>query len=503
MRPFRALTGDPKPSYDAVVIGAGVGGLVCANLLAKSGLRVLLTEQHYMVGGYCSTFKRGAFTFDAGTHFYPLLGNPATITGALLEQLGVGTKWIKMDPVDHFHFPDGTSFSVPADFHEYSQKLTGAFPHEAGAIDRFFVAVREAYLSGLLYYFRGREHPRLQALSRLTLRDVLDRHFRDDKLKLLLAADCAHWGSKPSRTSFLFDSMLRLSYFLGNYYPVGGSQAFADDLAQRFEALGGDILMRARVTRITIEQQTATGVDIEAGVGSRRRHVHVRAGRVISNADLVQTLERLVGPRHVDPELVRHVRSLRPTMPCYLVHIGLRNQPLDELQSVAGYHWQSWDTERVATDMFKIFVPTVFDPSMAPPGAQIVVLQKVTEVDYDRVLDWAAHKREIERDLMQRLNAVLPGIEARVVVRLAASAFTAWRFTLNHRGAMLGWEMAPDSLGDQRPGIVSSIQNLYFVGHWTRPGGGITPVIVSAMQAAREVCRSAAGTLGGDAGTAG
>ena len=142
MRPFRALKGDPKPSYDAVVIGAGIGGLVCANLLAKSGLRVLLAEQHYMVGGYCSTFRRAGFTFDAGTHFYPLLGNPATITGELLERMGVPTKWIKMDPVDHFHFPDGSSFSVPA-IDTYYEKPIAAFPHEAAAIDEFFEAARQ------------------------------------------------------------------------------------------------------------------------------------------------------------------------------------------------------------------------------------------------------------------------------------------------------------------------------------------------------------------------
>src|ERR1700704_4410691 len=81
-RLFRGLRGDPpKDSYDAVIIGAGIGGLICANLLARAGLRVLLTEQHYMVGGYCSTFRRAGYTFDAATHFYPLLGNSATITG--------------------------------------------------------------------------------------------------------------------------------------------------------------------------------------------------------------------------------------------------------------------------------------------------------------------------------------------------------------------------------------------------------------------------------------
>ncbi|MCB1058250.1 MAG: NAD(P)-binding protein, partial [Acidobacteria bacterium] len=65
-RPFSGLRRHgPDPRYDAVVIGAGVGGLVCANLLTLGGLKVLLVEQHYMVGGYTSTFRRAGYTFDA------------------------------------------------------------------------------------------------------------------------------------------------------------------------------------------------------------------------------------------------------------------------------------------------------------------------------------------------------------------------------------------------------------------------------------------------------
>src|SRR5215470_13171153 len=163
-RRFRGLRTEPNNSYDGVVIGAGVGGLVCANLLVSVGLKVLLIEQHSMVGGYCSTFRRGGYTFDASTHFYPLLGNPETLTGRLLGELGVTSGWVKMDPVDTFHLPDGTRFAVPADFDLYLAKLKSDFPAEAGALDDFFAAVREVYLLGLLHYFRGRaETERLAA----------------------------------------------------------------------------------------------------------------------------------------------------------------------------------------------------------------------------------------------------------------------------------------------------------------------------------------------------
>jgi phytoene dehydrogenase-like protein len=52
---------------------------------------------------------------------------------------------------------------------------------------------------------------------------------------------------------------------------------------------------------------------------------------------------------------------------------------------------------------------------------------------------------------------------------------------------MLGWELAPDQLGTDRPDVVAPIRNLYFVGHWTQPGGGITPVMVSAVRVADQI----------------
>ncbi|HEV3469713.1 MAG TPA: NAD(P)/FAD-dependent oxidoreductase [Pyrinomonadaceae bacterium] len=483
--PFRGLRGEaPRESYDAVVIGAGVGGLVCANLLARAGLRTLVVEQHYVVGGYCSTFRRRGFTFDAATHFYPLLGNPSTITGRLLAEMGVGQEWVKMDPVDRFHFPDGSDFSVPADFDAYLSKLKAEFPGEAAALDRFFAAVREAYLHGLLRYFRGRETAHLGGYAGLTVREALERHFRDRKLKLLLAADCGHWGSPPSRTSFVFDSMLRLSYFLGNYYPRGGSQSFADGLARSFEARGGHVLLRALARRIVVRGGAACGVEIETGPPRGRRSLAVRAGVVVSNADLLLTLERLLGEEHAGAELLARARAMRPTHPCFLTHLGLSGVPTEALREAAGYHWDSWDAERVAESAFKIFVPTLYEPEMAPPGCHVVIVQKLTEVDYEAVTDWAGHKREVESYVVRRLERVAPGIKGKTVVRLSATAQTSHRFTLNHRGAMLGWEMSPGQLGAGRPAPEGPVGNLHFVGHWTQPGGGVTPVIVSAMRVA-------------------
>ena len=493
-RPFQPLphSRGPRSSYDAVVIGAGVGGLIAANLLAKTGLKVLLVEQHYMVGGYCSTFQRHGYTFDAASHFYPLLGDPHTMTGELLVELGIETEWVKMDPVDQFHLPDGSSFSVPADFDTYLNQLRTEFPEEEDALDEFFALAHKLYLYGVLYYFRGTHTYRLDPYLEMTLRDALQQFFKSERLKLMLTADTAHWGSSPDRTSFIFDSMLRLSYFRGNYYPRGGSQRFADELAQRFQESGGDILLKSMVRRINVQQGAATGVVVEIGPRRQRKEVTVHAGAVLSNADMRLTIEKMVGADAFAPQYVSWIRGLRATYSCFLSHIGVRDIPTPVLEKVHGYYWSGWDSDRVACGDFdlKVFVPTLYEPAMAPPGKHVVVIQKITDVDYDGISDWQSHKKSVEDFVLKRMEGLIPGFRDKIDVCLSATAETSNRFTLNYHGAMLGWEMSPQQLGKNRPDIKSPIENLYFVGQWTRPGGGITPVIVSAMRATGLVMRA-------------
>jgi phytoene dehydrogenase-like protein len=129
----------------------------------------------------------------------------------------------------------------------------------------------------------------------------------------------------------------------------------------------------------------------------------------------------------------------------------------------------------------------LYEPAMAPPGGHIVIVQKLTDIDYDAIEDWTIHKAKVEAYIMRNLERVMPGFSENVVVKLSASALTSQRYTLNHQGAMLGWEMSPHQLGEHRPPLNGTLKNLYFVGHWTQPGGGITPVIVSAIQVARKI----------------
>ena len=157
----------------------------------------------------------------------------------------------------------------------------------------------------------------------------------------------------------------------------------------------------------------------------------------------------------------------------------------ERLAAAEGYYWSSLDPDDAVRSVFKVFIPTHFDPTVAPPGCQILIVQKPVLVDFDAVQDWNAHKEAVESAIMERLRGIFPGIDDHIMVRLGATAMTAFRYTGNFQGAMLGWEMSPDQLGAGRLPVTSPVRNLYLTGHWTEPGGGITPVIVSAQRVAK------------------
>ena len=172
----------------------------------------------------------------------------------------------------------------------------------------------------------------------------------------------------------------------------------------------------------------------------------------------------------------------------------------DLLNRISGYYWDSWDSDAVGQQAlrFKIFAPTLFEPRMAPEGGQVLIIQRVREMDYDSVADWPSHKAELEANALSRLAGLIPDLDRKIVVMSSASTQTSYRYTLNRRGAMLGWEMSPDQLGTGRPEVTGPIDNLYFVGHWTRPGGGITPVIVSAIRVAEMITASPTSPVAAD-----
>lgn len=473
---------------DVVVVGAGVGGLACAALLARNGYKVTVLEQHFVVGGYCSSFRRRGFVFDAGVESISGLWERGPVK-LLLEELGVDWRGLFVR-TDEAYVLGGEWFRIPRSLDEFAALLARRFPEEEENIRAFFKEVvkvfEETYadvdvfgvpLNGpLIYRLFGwralmdfpRRRPRLLAWMRMSYREVLDRYFRDERLKRLLSALTAYLGTRPEDTPAASMAVMFGYYMYGGYYPRGGSQAFADLLARIVKENGGRVLLNHRVERIVVEDGRVRGV-VARGKFFPASAV-VFAGNVKQLPGLVDGL----------PEsFVEEIERLRPSVTAFSVYLGLDVE-------LSNYPPLIKDLDRG----LGVVIVSNLDPGLAPKGCsslQIVTLLPPEMYDYFAVDDpeYAERKARFADKLVEKAAELIPEIRGHVVVRDAATPRTYERFTLNYKGAIYAFDQSMGA--PPRPYFKTPIVGLYLAGASTFPGGGVEASVISGVIAARDI----------------
>lgn len=350
----------PADAYDAIVIGAGVGGLVAAATLAKLGRRVLVLEQHYAPGGYIQTFRRTHWTWDVGLH---LVGEVTTERefGRLLAYLTDGRlQWRPIgERYDRYAWPDGFTFEYPGTEEAYVAALTDAFPAERRAIERWTRMCREGY-AALLPYLKAKALPvslerlaqavlgrrlRSEVLGRTTA-SVFDELTADPRLKAVLAGQWFYWGTPPSTSSFAINA-IAVGHLLagGGYYPVGGAAAVVEELARTIAAAGGWIQIRADVEQVVVEGGRAVGVQVRGRRGQPA--TVIRAERVISAVGAYATAERLLPDGHRAAPWASRIRALEPNLAYVSLFLGFRGDIRKAGASPMNLgFYDTWDIER-------------------------------------------------------------------------------------------------------------------------------------------------------------
>jgi phytoene dehydrogenase-like protein len=325
---------DPiAPAYDAVVVGAGMGGLVATALLARAGKRTLVVDGHYVAGGNATVFRRRRWEFDVGIHYIGDCGPNGTIPRILRA---CGARGVRFRPLDaeleQCTFPD-FDFTIPRDKPAFRARLLARFPSEARGIRRYFRFLDQVDRVQHALATRSRWR-QLAALVRspLVLRwanrtcgEFLDSCTRDARLRAVLTAQNGTYAVAPGRVSAILHAGLQNHYFVdGGWYPEGGGQVMADRLADAIEEAGGHVRLRTRAARIDVADGRVTGVTLES-----RHHgmVTVTAPVVVSNADLKRTVLELVGAERFPPEFVERVERFEMALPLFVVYLGLDVPP--------------------------------------------------------------------------------------------------------------------------------------------------------------------------------
>ena len=494
--------------YDAVVVGAGLGGLSAATLMAHRGLSVLLAEHHNVPGGYSTSFVRGRYEFEVALHALCGLGQPEqqTSTRGYLDHLGI-TGMVDFLPIDDFHrsvFP-GLDITVPTGREAYTETICGVFAGDEAGIRRFLgrvFAVSDAFLeyekvvtidrplgvgTALGLPFRW---PVLARYAPCTWAQVLERDVTDPQARAVLSQIWAYLGLPPSRLSFLYMSMaLRGFIDLGAWYVAGRSQALASAFATRFEQLGGDLRLGCGVRRITTEGGRVTGVVTEHDEA-------IETGIVISNADPVTTCRDLIGVEQVPASWFRSKRSSRAGCGSLCVYLGLAASPEElGLADHEVFFNASYDMDAQFQRMHELDVPqeTVMAcynhvyPDVSPAGTTVVSLSSLMygEPWLDLAPDeYVATKNKLAAGLLDQVEQTFPGLRANAEVVEVATPVTNMRFTRQLGGAIYGFEQPPGDAVLFRQPPKGPLPGLYFAGASSWPGGGFEPAMVSGRVAA-------------------
>lgn len=474
--------------FDVIVIGAGMGGLTAAALLAQRGLKTLVVEQAAYVGGFCANFRRlhQRYTFDMGVHDISGLGPRGPVRWFLCE-LGLESR-LEFVRMSHEYIFDDLRLRVPDKADEFAAQLGDLFPAEGERIREFFTEMRYIYNEmyadiektggaprpptdpdEMLRY--PLTHPHLFRWMERSYFEMLDTYFRDRRLKEILYMLSSYLTDKPETLTVMQMAPIFGYYFDGGFYPKGGSGQLSQAVAEKIRTHGGTILLRQKVAKILVRDGTAYGIQLADG-SAFRGHV------ILSNADARVTFCELVGLEHLPKKFANQVQSLHPTTSVFAVFLALNYDP--PIAPVTMY--------RAPNGMeLGLVVPSKVDPSLAPPGHHVltamVFLRQPEARTWNRTdTDYKARKAAFADEIIRQIETLLPGLRDHIITRDAATPATVTRYTGHPDGAIYGSALGSERLPQQTP-----VRHLYLVGAGAWPGSGVEAVVISGIVTANTI----------------
>ncbi len=493
--------------YDSIIIGSGIGGLTCGNLLAKNGMKTLILEQHFHPGGYVTSYKRREFMFDV-TNIIGSLKKGAPIE-RIFSYLGLDKRveFVAIEKAFRFLYP-GRTIECYSDIEKYKEELNKHFPREKNGIDRYFKTVvriwdeiMHCYNDPNLFQFLTypARFPNLVKYRNKTHEALLDAFLQDEELKEIMGAAWLFVGLPSSQASAIYTIGVYMSYHAGGaWYPKGGYQAMSDAFATNFEEFGGELRLKTKVERIIIEKNKAIGVELASGEV-------IRATNIISNADAKLTFLKLIEDGKLNTKYSDKIKNLVPSSSGLVVHLGVKMDIPSELHCgfnilSPGYGSTSHMFKMAAKNMmetnaskimFALCVPSMRNPDAAPKGHHTIDISYMP-APYHFNNTWMQRdkrkynvlKEEMGNVLISAAEQIIPELSKHIVVKDVSTPLTNERYTLNEQGGWYAQAHTPDQTSMNRLRQKTPIKNLYLTGSKAFPGAGVYGAMQSGLYTA-------------------
>ena len=516
------------PEYDAVIIGAGHNGLVTANYLARAGQRVLVLEARELVGGACVTEELIPGSKWSSCAFIAGLLRPEII--AELELARFGLDLYQGDALSFSLFRDGTSFTMWKETDRTLRELEKINRNDAQAFLDFgvrlqrFAGLVTPYLlspppqrSEVFAAFEAAgEQTLFDEFTLLSVRDLLDRYFEDERLKSMLTffgMVSIFGGPSTPGTAYTYGHH-SWGEFNGNFGQFGlargGMGAISEALAAGARHHGATIRTSTPVDTVIVERGTATGVRLADGTV-------VTAARVISNADPKRSLLKLLEPGVLPAKLVRDVENidtrgsmarihlLIDELPQYLPFPDAAEGPQHHGHQLLGPSREAFEEAYEAqrrgtfpsTFVIEAVTQSVTDDSLAPAGLHTMTLGIQQLPSELTGTTWAAEKEKWADLVLEDLFIYAPNLREHILDRVVITPDDLDHEYLITDGNIFHGSMMLDQLFGARPlpelaNYRTPVRNYYLCGSGTHPGGGVMGA--NGHNAAKAVLADASGT---------
>ncbi|KAI3924468.1 hypothetical protein MKW98_032669 [Papaver atlanticum] len=501
----RSDSGNEKREiYDAIVIGSGIGGLVAGTQLAVKGANVLVLEKYVIPGGSSGYYEKDGYTFDVGSSVmfgFSDKGNLNLITRALAA-VGCEMEVIPDPTTVHFHLPNNLSVLVHRESGDFITELTNKFPHEKEGINKFygvcwkiFNALNSLELKSLeepLYLFGQFFQKPLECLTLAyylpqNAGAIARKFIQDPQLLSFIDAECFIVSTVNALQTPMINASMVLCdrHFGGINYPVGGVGGIAKSLAKGLLDKGSNIMYRANVASIILEDKKAVGVKLSDG-----RELFAKT--IISNATRWDTFGKLLKGNEL-PKEEEDFQKVYVKAPSFLsIHMAVKAEVLPS--GTDCHHFvleDDWTSLEKPYGSIFLSIPTVLDSSLAPKGHHILHIFTTSCIEDWKGLpqrDYDAKKERVADEIISRLEKKLfPGLKSAIVFKEVGTPKTHRRFLARDDGTYgpMPRKIPKGLLG--MPFNTTAIDGLYCVGDSCFPGQGVIAVAFSGIMCAHRV----------------